>query len=71
MLYLGDEVVSANTIDFSGFITALTSAITPAQVLAVLASIIGVGMAFFLMWLGVKKATRAFTTAVATGRLRI
>ena len=71
MLYLGDEVVSANTIDFSGFITALTSAITPAQVLAVLASIIGVGMAFFLMWLGVKKATRAFTMAVATGRLRI
>ena len=71
MLYLADEVVSANTIDFSGFITALTSAITPAQVLAVLASIIGVGMAFFLMWLGVKKATRAFTTAVATGRLRI
>lgn len=60
-----------STIDFSGFITALTSSITPAQVLAVLASIIGVGMAFFLMWLGVKKATRAFTTAVATGRLRI
>ena len=70
-MYIADEVVSANTIDFSGFITALTSAITPAQVLAVLASIIGVGMAFFLMWLGVKKATRAFTTAVATGRLRI
>ena len=65
----GGNVVS--TIDFSGFITALTGSITPAQVLAVLASIIGVGMAFFLMWLGVKKATRAFTTAVATGRLRI
>lgn len=63
--------VSTSTIDFTSFITALTSSITPAQVLAVLASIIGVGMAFFLMWLGVKKATRAFTTAVATGRLRI
>lgn len=62
---------ATSTIDFSGFITALTGAITPAQVLAVLAAIIGVGMSFFLMWLGVKKATRAFTTAVATGRLRI
>lgn len=62
---------NVSTIDFSAFITALTSAITPAQVLTVLASVIGVGMAFFLMWLGVKKATRAFTTAVATGRIRI
>lgn len=62
---------ATSTIDFTSFITALTSAITPAQVLAVLASVIGVGMAFFLMWLGVKKATRAFTTAVATGRIRI
>lgn len=62
---------TTSTIDFSGFITALTSAITPAQVLTVLAAVIGVGMSFFLMWLGVKKATRAFTTAVATGRIRI
>ena len=69
-MLIGDGT-TATTIDFSGFITALTGAITPAEVLGVLASIIGVGMAFFLMWLGVKKATRAFTTAVATGRLRI
>ena len=62
---------ATSTIDFSGFITALTSAITPTQVLTVLAAVIGVGMSFFLMWLGVKKATRAFTTAVATGRIRI
>lgn len=62
---------TATTIDFSSFITALTGSITPAEVLGVLASVIGVGMAFFLMWLGVKKAVRAFTTAVATGRIRI
>lgn len=67
-MLIGDVV---ETIDFSGFITALTSAITPVQVLAVLASIVGVGMSFFLMWLGVKKATYAFTTAVSTGRLHI
>ena len=59
------------TIDFSAFITALTGSITPAQVLTVLASVVGVGMAFFLMWLGVRKATRAFTSAVASGRIRI
>ena len=59
------------TIDFTSYITALTSTITPAQVLTVLAAVVGVGMAFFLMWLGVRKATRGFTTAVSTGRIRI
>lgn len=60
-----------NTVDFSGLLTALTSSITPAQILAVLASVIGVGMAFFLMWLGVRKAVTAFTSAVSRGKLRI
>lgn len=59
------------TIDFSGFITALTSSITVTEVLAVLASVVGVGMAFFLMWLGVRKAIGAFTSAVASGRIRL
>lgn len=58
-------------IDFSAFITALTGSISVTQVLTVLASVVGVGMTFFLMWLGVKKATRSFTTAVSTGRIRI
>lgn len=61
----------ANAIDFTSYITALTGTITPAQVLTVLGSVVGVGMVFFLMWLGVRKATRGFTTAVATGRIRI
>lgn len=62
---------TAASIDFSSFLNALTSSITPAQVLTVLAAVIGVGMAFFLMWLGVRKATKAFTSAVSTGRIRI
>lgn len=62
---------TTSTIDFTGYISALTSAITTAQVLTVLAAVVGVGMSFFLMWLGVRKATRAFTSAVASGRIRI
>lgn len=61
----------STAIDFAGYITALTESITVAQVLTVLASVVGVGMSFFLMWLGVRKATRGFTTAVSTGRIRI
>lgn len=65
------QTPTTNTVDFSGLLSALTSSITPAQVLAVLAAVIGVGMAFFLMWLGVRKAIRAFTSAVANGRLSL
>ena len=60
-----------NAIDFSSYITALTGSISAADVLTVLASVVGVGMTFFLMWLGVRKATRGFTSAVATGHIRI
>lgn len=62
---------ATNAIDFSAYITALTSTISPAEVLAVLASVVGVGMAFFLLWMGVRKATRGFTTAVSTGKIKI
>ena len=61
----------STAIDFSAYIAALTGSITVAQVLTVLAAVVGVGMTFFLMWLGVRKATRGFTSAVATGRIRI
>lgn len=58
-------------LDFSVLLDALTKSITPVQVLAVLAAVIGVGMTFFLMWLGVRKAVMAFTTAVAKGKLKL
>lgn len=62
---------NAAAIDFTAFIEALTSVITPAQVLAVLASVVGIGIGFFLMWLGVRKAVAGFTSAVSRGKLRI
>lgn len=68
---LEDASTTTTNIDFTGYKAALTSAITPAQILAILASCVGVGMSFFLMWLGVRKTTRAFTSAVAYGKIRI
>ena len=61
----------SNVPDFSGVISALNSAITPAQLLTILASIIGVGMAFVLMWFGVRKLIKIFTTALQRGKLRV
>ena len=59
------------SIDFSGLITALEAAITPAQLLAILSEVVGVGIVFVLMWFGVRKIASAFTAAVMKGRLRI
>lgn len=69
LLLIGET--TANAVDLSAFTTALTGSITPAQVLTILASVVGVGMAFFLMWLGIRKAIGAFTSAVARGKLRL
>lgn len=49
--------------------SALTTAITPGQVVAILASIIGVGMTFVLMWFGVRKLISIFRKAVTKGKI--
>lgn len=49
--------------------TALTSSITPGQIVSVLAGIIGVGMAFVLMWFGVRKLISIFKKAVTKGKI--
>lgn len=58
-------------VDLSTFTSALTSSITPAEIITILASVVGVGMAFFLMWLGIRKAIGAFTSAVRSGKIRL
>ena len=58
-------------VDLSSFITKLTGAITPADIITVLGSVVGVGMAFFLMWLGIRKAIGAFSSAVKSGKIRL
>lgn len=67
-MYLLDGVTSP---DYSGLITALQTAITPAQLLTVLGSVVTVGIAFVLMWFGVRKLTKAFTIALERGKLRV
>ena len=44
--------------------TAITSAVTPAQ-------LVGVGMGFILMWFGVRKIKSIFVSAFQSGKLKI
>lgn len=57
----------ANTIE--PLKTALVASITPAQIIAVLAAIVGVGMTFVLMWFGARKLKTIFTKAVTKGKI--
>ena len=49
--------------------TALVASITPAQLVGILAGIIGVGMTFVLMWFGVRKLISIFKKAVTKGKI--
>lgn len=51
--------------------TALVSSITPAQIVLVLAAMIGVGMTFVLMWFGVRKLVSIFKKAVTKGKISV
>lgn len=51
--------------------TALVGSITPVQIVAILASIIGVGMTFVLMWFGVRKLVSIFRKAVTKGKISV
>ena len=65
------EEVATATVDFAPFKTALLATVTPDQILTILASVVGVGIGFVLMWLGVRKLTGAFIAAVSHGKLKI
>lgn len=71
MNYIVALEAGAAQIDFTPLITSLTSAVTPDQVLAIIASVCGVGFTFFLMWFGVRKLTRTFVTSLTTGKVKI
>lgn len=60
-----------NTLDFDPVITSLTGAVTPTQILALLASIIAVGIPFVMMWFGVRKIVKIFKSAVMKGKITV
>ncbi len=49
---------------------ALVASITPAQLITILAGIVGVGMTFVLMWFGARKLRQIFTNAVTKGKIK-
>lgn len=59
------------TVTLKPVIDALTGSIAPADILGVIAQIVGVGMGFVLMWFGVRKLVRIFMGALKNGNIRV
>lgn len=59
----------STAIDISAFTSALTGAVSVADVVQLLASVVGIGFAFVLMWFGVRKALRMFVSALTKGKV--
>lgn len=60
-----------NTLDFEPVITALTSAVTPAQIISLVASVIAFGIPFVFMWFGLRKVIKIFRSAVMGGHITV
>lgn len=58
-------------IDVSQFTSALSSAVSVGDIVGLLASIVGIGITFVLVWFGCRKAWKMFIGAVTKGRASI
>lgn len=58
-------------LDFSPVITALTTAVTPTQIIALLTEIVAFGIPFVFMWFGIRKVFKIFRSAVMGGRITV
>lgn len=68
----GAEVVTGMaSLDFSPVITALTSAVTPTQIITLIAGLIAFGIVYVFMWFGIRKIVKIFRSAVMGGRITV
>lgn len=56
-------------LDFDPIVTALTTAVTPAQIIALLSKVIAFGIPFVFMWFGIRKVIKIFRSAVMGGSI--
>ena len=66
-----EGVVGMADLNFTPVITALTSAVTPTQIISLVASIVAFGIPFVFMWFGMRKVIKIFRSAVMGGRITV
>lgn len=61
---------AVNVSDWSEVMTAMTSQISVATVVGVIASVVAAGIGLVFMWWGVRKAARSLMAAFRSGKLK-
>ena len=69
MCFASEGGTVASELDFTGITTALTSAVTPADILAIIAKVIGYCIPFVLAWFGFRFLWSKFRGAVTRGKM--
>lgn len=71
VLASGSTPTVPTSADWASVITAVTSAFSTANIVAVLASVVAAGIVFVFLWWGVRLAFRSIMGAVKNGTLSI
>lgn len=67
----GEVLTGMASLDFAPVITALTSAVTPAQIITLISGLIAFGIVYVFMWFGIRKIVKIFRSAVMGGRITV
>lgn len=60
-----------SSLDFTGITTAITSVITPGDIVTLMATVIAAGLLFSLAWWGGRMIVNSVMISIKTGRLTI
>ncbi len=69
---MGENTTTAiASLDLSPVTEALTSSVTPGDIITLLASIITFGLPFIFMWFAIRKVIKIFRSAVMGGHITV
>lgn len=63
------DVTTIGYSDFQSIITAITTQVNVANIVAVLASVVAIAIGLVFMWWGIRKATKIIMKAAKKGKL--
>lgn len=70
-VFLADTAPAVSASDWSSVISAMTSQISVATIVGVLATLVAAGIGLVFMWWGVRKAIGSLMTAFRKGKMKV
>lgn len=70
-IFLAETAGAVSASDWSSVISAMTSQISVATIVGVLATLVAAGIGLVFMWWGVRKAIASLMTAFRKGKMKV